>query len=398
MPMPALSRISPRSLRIAAAIVFMLGPAAAVWNLTAASFVPKLQFKIGRQLSGVTEPPAPVTFGLWTIADGSWQKWISAVAIDAIPSRPALTRFSNHIRLKLFGSYGAPGIVAGERGHLIEQGYLTEYCGRNLDALAAKAAGWIPKLKELQDFYAARGHVFIYLITPSKAAHLPELFVHRLSCPSTERDRTEWLPLYTRMLREVGINVVDTATLAHSLKGNYQIDLFPVGGVHWNSIGAAHAANALIEEINRQGFRPPLPKLVWSYQLSEVARGIDRDLLDLINVLIPNPRYPTARVSYERAPCPPADREAAVATIGGSFTPTVAQVLLRNACLPGLRNYNYLYYGLRGGEAFRVLQHRLTREDILPLREADIVILEENESVFPGGNHATEFYRVILGK
>lgn len=389
---------SPQALRKTAIALLLLLPLLAFWNLFAESLAPKLQVKFGRRLSGVVaETPVPLRWS--TFADGSWQKYATTAVTDAIPVRPLLIRLSNNIRLKLFGAYGAYDVVAGDRGHLIERSYVEEYCRRDLGALRAKAGDWIPKLKALQDAYTAHGHVFVYFITPSKAAHLPELFVHRYPCPSAEQDRTQWLPVYAGLLRDAGINFVDAASLTHSLKGKYNVDLFPQGGVHWNAIAQAEAANALIAGIDRQGLQPPLPRLVWSYEITNVARGSDRDLLDLLNVMAPNARYPTAKVTFDAgAPCPAKTESLDAAFVGGSFIPPIAQILIRNACLRDLRGYNYLYRGVRGGEGYKTLQRRSTAADVAPLANADIMILEENESVLPGSAHASELYRVITGK
>ncbi len=373
-------------------------PALTLWNVYADAYGKK-KINIGRRLSGVVERSAPVPFDLKTITDGSWQKAINTAVTNAIPTRPALIRVSNNIRVALFGRYGDDQVVAGNRGHLIEKFYLNEYCKRNLDELKRNAPAWIARLKELQDFYAAQNKIFVYTLSPSKAAHFPELFLPRNPCANTERDRNEWLPVYTAMLKQAGIHLADTATSTHALKGKYPLDIFPQGGVHWNQIGVAQASNELIAEINRQGFSPPLPLLKWNYKISEVARGLDRDLLDLVNVLVPNPRYQTAVVTYDKSVgCPAYKRPLEIAFIGGSFTGPVAQVLNQNACLPDLKRYNYLYRGVRGGDGYKRIQSRSKAEDILPLRKADIVILEENEAVIPASAHAMEFYRVILGK
>ena len=37
----------------------------------------------------------------------------------------------------------------------------------------------------------------------------------------------------TRQKIEQTINVVDTASLIHSLRGHYEVELFPQGGAHW---------------------------------------------------------------------------------------------------------------------------------------------------------------------
>lgn len=383
-----------RKMLIAALLVV---PALTIWNVYAEAYGKKI-INIGRRLGGVIEQPQPVPFSLKSFTDGSWQKAITATVTNAIPTRPMLIRASNNIRVALFGRYGNDQVLIGDKGHLIEKFYLNELCRRDIERLKREAPDWIAKLKELQDFYAARKKIFVYELSPSKAAHFPELFIPRHPCTNTERDRNEWVPAYISMLRQARINFVDNATGTHALKGKYPLDIFPQGGVHWNAIGYTHATNALIAEINRQGFVPPLPQLKWKYEISEVARGLDRDLLDLVNVLLPNPRYPTARVTYEPAACPAYKRPLEFAFIGGSFTGPTAMILNRHGCLPDLKRYNYLYGGVRGGDGYKRIKSRLTAEDILPLRNADIVILEENEAVIPASTYAMEFYRVMLGK
>jgi alginate O-acetyltransferase complex protein AlgJ len=387
-------------LGLAAATLLLLLPLLTLWNLAAQSFAPKLAVMIGPKLRGVTEAASPPIWSLHSFADGSLQKALTSVITDAFPFRPLLIGINNQIRYKLFGQ-SAAGVITGENGQLIEKAYLDEYCARNLAAFEPKARDWTMRLKEIQDFYAARGKIFIYLITPSKVAYMPENFVRALSsCASSERDRAGMLPLYGRLLKDAGIHVVDTASLIQGLKGKYEIDLFPAGGVHWNAIGIAAADDAILAEINRQAGSAIAPKLAWKYKVVDRAKGTDRDLLDLLNVLSPNARYATASVTYEpEKPCSNAavaSRRAAM--IGGSFAGTLGRTLINQGCLSRLEGYNYLYRGLNAGPEYQNVKNRLTASEILPLRDADIVILEENESVLPASAHAMEFYRVILGR
>jgi len=394
-------QISKRRFGYAVVALLLLLPVLTIWNLAAQTFAPKLQLNIGPRLRGVVETPAPVPFSLQTIVDGSWQKAAATKVSDAFPLRPLLIRLNNQIRFKMFGAYGAPGIVNGDNGQLIEEGYLKEYCARNLVTFEQKARAWIPKLKEIQDFYESRGQIFIYLATPSKAAHLPEYFVHRISsCASSGRDRSEMLPTYDRLLTEANIHFVDAARLTHQLKGKYDIELFPVGGVHWNALGVANAANAILTEINAQAKRPVAPKLAWTYEITNKASGTDRDLVDLINVLVPNVRYPTPKVNFDRSrPCDdfPAS-SMRVALIGGSFIHDLARTLINAGCLSRLETYDYLYNFVNAGKDYKTVKRKLGAGDILPLRDADIVILEENEAALPGTGHSVEFHRVLLGR
>ncbi len=376
-------------------------PVLTAWNLAAQYFAPKLQLKIGPRLQGVTDVPAPVLLDRHSFADGDWQKVVMTKVGEAFPLRPILIRLNNQIRFKLFGAYVAPGIVNGDNGQLIEEAYLKEYCARNLATFEQRARDWIPKLKEIQNFYESRGHIFIYLMTPSKAAHLPEYFVHRLaSCPSSARDRIEMLPTYDRLLTESNIHFIDAARLTHQLKGKYEIDLFPVGGVHWNALAIVNAADAVLGKINDLTNRPIAPRLNWTYKITNKASGTDRDLTDLINILMPNARYPTPKVDFSHSrDCgefPISSMR--VALIGGSFIHSLARTLINAGCLSHLETYDYLYNFLSAGKDYKPVKRRLGPNDILPLRDAEIVILEENESALSGTAHAAEFHRVLLGR
>jgi hypothetical protein len=388
-----------RSQLIALAMALLLAlPVATAWNLVARSYAPKLEIRIGRNLRGVVEPPKPFQWSWQAFANGDNQRAISYEVTQSIPLRRVFVRINNQIRYKLFGAFGAPGILRGDDGHLIEKPYLDEYCARDLAKMEAPARLWVSQIKELQDFLEKRGHAFIYLITPSKVAHFPEAFVNRYPCASTQRDRLGKVAVFVAMLKQAGVHVVDTATLTHSMKGKYEFGMFPQGGVHWNQLAVAYAANAVIEEINRQRKTPPIAPLKWTYTVSSNATGEDRDLLDLLNILLPRPEYKVPIVRYAPRECGP-ETKLDIAVVGGSFIHVLSETLARSACLHGLKGYNYLFGGLRGGPNYAVMKRRLTPAEIAPIADADVVILEENESIFPQAvGHATALYKQLLKK
>lgn len=152
-------------------LAFLLAlPAATAWNLFARSFAPKLELRIGRQLRGVVEPPARFHWSRQAFANGQNQKAIAYEVTQAIPFRAAFIRINNQIRYKLFGQFGAPGVLRGDNEQLIEKAYLDEYCSRDLVAIDSSLKKWASQLRELQDFFTRRGHAFIYLITPVKGS------------------------------------------------------------------------------------------------------------------------------------------------------------------------------------------------------------------------------------
>jgi alginate O-acetyltransferase complex protein AlgJ len=390
---------SRRRLHLLIVAVLFLLPALTLWNLVAASYAPKLRISIGPGLRGVTAKE-PLDWSVQAVVDGRLQKGIARAVTDAFPARPILIRLSNSFRKRLFGLYGAPGVVAGEEGHLIEQGYLHEYCRRDVAELRARAAEWLPKLKELQDFYSANGRQLIYFTTPSKAAHLPEKFMGYVTCKSKDHDRREYLPAYHQMLLAADIRMVDAATLTHSLKGRYEVDLCPIGGVHWNQLGSAHAADAILAEVNRAAGREIAPRLSWTYEITDRPGGTDTDLIDVVNVLFARPRYPVPKLKF--APTKPCSEWAAsqlnVALIGGSFVHDVARILIAQGCLQGLYSYSYLFSSVHGGKRYDQVKDRSSPDEIRLLRNADIVILEENESGLPGWRHSQDFRRIVLGE
>src|SRR3954468_15466787 len=174
-------------------VVLLALPLATAWNLLVAQNHPSLAIRIGPKLGGVTRD-APVNLSWSSLRDGSFQKAVSSRVTEAMPVRPLLIRINNEIRFELFGELTAPQVVRGAKGQLIERSYLEEYCARTEGEGARLAADIIPKLKHIQNFYRSHGGVFVYLVTPSKAAHLPEYFVDRVPCPSTPAARAQLVP------------------------------------------------------------------------------------------------------------------------------------------------------------------------------------------------------------
>jgi alginate O-acetyltransferase complex protein AlgJ len=211
---------------------------------------------------------------------------------------------------------------------------------------------------------------------------LPEYFVDRVPCPSTADARAQLVPDYVGALKQSGINVVDTASLIHSVRGKYPFDLFPQGGVHWNDVGGALAVSAVVEEINRLAGREIVPPFKFTYALSSPAGGADRELVDLLNVFFPPLGYQTPKVSFQPSvPCGESlARQLDMAIVGSSFGHLPARIMVEANCLDQLQFYYYAFLGRFGGIPFHELQRNLTDVDFSRVRKAKVMILEENES------------------
>jgi alginate O-acetyltransferase complex protein AlgJ len=185
-----------------------------------------------------------------------------------------------------------------------------------------------------------------------------------------------------RLAQTGGINIVDTASMIHSLKGTYEFELFPQGGVHWNDVGAALAVSVIVEEINRQAGQEIIPPSRFSYALSGVANTSDRELIDLLNVFLPPLSYRTSKVmfmpSVKCADSPARKLDAAV--VGSSFGHLPARMMIEANCLYDLQFYYYATLGRFGGLPYHELQRNLSGADLDRLLDAKVLILEENES------------------
>jgi hypothetical protein len=367
--------------RAAFCVFLALLPLGTAWNLLATQYFPSRVLKLGPKLSGVTYDK-PVVFSLGDILDGDFQKAATSRITDAMPIRALLIHVNNEVRYQLFGELTAPQVVKGAKGQLIERSYLNDYCSRTEGMGAKLAADILPKLQDIQNFYESRGRIFVYVVSPSKAAHLPEYFVDRVPCPSRPEARKQLVPDYVGALRQGGIHVVDTASLIHSLKGSYPFDLFPEGGVHWNDVGGARAVSAIVEAINQQAGRELIPPYTFTYTLSKPANGADRELADLLNVFFPPLGYQTPKVSFTPSvPCAQSSaRQLDVAMVGSSFGHLPARIMIEANCLDRLRFYYYLILGRFGDTPIHELQRNLVENDLMPLRDAKVMILEENES------------------
>ncbi len=384
------------AVRAAFCLLIVVLPVLTAWNLAVAPSDPRLEIKIGPKLTGVTRP-LPLDWTLSSLLDGSLQKAITERVTQALPIRPLLVRFNNELKFELFGDLSLPGVIQAAGGQLIEQFYFDDYCSRTESLAEIRAEQIIPKLKDIQDYYRSRGGVFIYLITPSKVAHMPEHFVQGRACPSTIAARTHFIPQYAAKLKQAGIDVLDLATFIHGLRGTYELELFPPGGSHWNEIGGARTAMVIAEEINRQAGQILAPPFTFTYTLTGATAGVDRELADLLNTLFPRMAYLTPKVKFEpSASCATyPSRTLDAAFVGDSFSHLPAEILIRDNCLAALNTYFYLRTGRFGGEPYRKLQADLSEGDLTRLRDAKIMILEENEAFVATARYVEALRRVV---
>jgi hypothetical protein len=392
MPNLRISRVTLERLPIFACAGFILFLFLVIlWNWAVERDWPKLRIRSASPLAGVSAA-APTPWTLGAFISGETQKAFSTSLGRSLPVFPISVRVKNQLLYSLFGVSGASNLIIGRERQLFESLYVEEFCSRGAPPDKDAVDAWAARLRAIQTAVEAKGKRFIYLITPSKAARYSGYLPPTLDCPALANGRTDKLAPYLAALEAHRVAHVDGAGLTAASMANYPIDLFPRGGTHWNYLASALSARALTTSLNRDGRRSPVPVYDFHWREKSEAQGTDRDLLDLLNLLWPDARYPTAAVSARAVEaCAAAPKLLAV---GGSFLVQVVSNLVEAPCSP---RTDYWHYVFDGSVVFRRMRYWIAPEGGVAalqrnalqttesfeasLAEADLVLLEENESV-----------------
>ena len=363
-----------------------------MWNTTAGELIPGLRFRTKTTIAGVVQEAAPV-FSLDAVLTGKYQQWISQSVGKLSPIYKPAIGWKNQIYYTLLGTAGSDRVSVGRDQQLFEMIYLNEYCSRDLTKLRSIGEDWAARIRRMQDFFDSRGKTFVYLITPSKIAQNPQIIPAGYTCPAAAKDRAEKLSVYDEILTRHGVRFVDAASNLAAAREEYGISMFPRGGTHWNSLAAALGTQKVIAAVNAQ--RPLLATFSFTWRISYSPQGIDRDLLDLMNLRHPDAHYPVPELTYQSSP-PKVCRTVTITEFGGSFLGSLDSALEKLACPPQITNWFYWDHNrvhYEGGRLYDLpVDADARRKSLL---DADIVLLEENESLAPGSRHGEQMMQQV---
>jgi alginate O-acetyltransferase complex protein AlgJ len=360
-----------------------------IWNFAVERDWPKLRIRSAQPLNGVAPPqPAP-----WTLDDflsGETQHVVSSNLGRASPLFQASVRLKNQFLYSLFKASGSANIVVGRDEQLLATGYNADFCQRGGLPDEQRIEAWSNMVKEIAEHAAARGQGFVYLVAPTKPAYEPRWLPPDVACAALEHGRnTDKLAPFDAALEARGVAYVDGQRVLQEQRGNYPIDLFPRGGIHWNLLGAALTIREISALFATQPRGTPLGGYVFDWREVRPAVGTDRDLLDLLNLYWPPDDYPTAAV-FRRGE-PTCDMPKRVLTIGDSFLRQIVIVASQAQCPPII---DYWFYA-KADDGTLGLRRYLTRPGetgngerlsadlaLLPeaIAKAEALVLEENAS------------------
>ena len=267
---------------------------------------------------------------------------------------------------------------------MLTENYITAYCGFKPQDFNARAPGWIADIRAIQDFFESRGVTFLYVLTPSKVAVYPDTIPKAYNCPSDLENQHEKLLSYRRQLDQAGVHTVDTATMTSNEAVNSPIALFARGGVHWNKLAAGRAAQQISVAINSLRGANTLTPFTLTWKRGRQPDIVDRDALDLLNLLWPDTKYDVPIVEYQARPdevC----HSTHVTEVAGSFIFRVDEALTAVACPPHIDlwwywNLKHFQYPDSAHTPYPIDAEERRRS---LLDKPDVVILEENESAIP---------------
>lgn len=361
-----------------------------LWNLAVERDWPKLRIRSAEPLSGVPKiEAAPWT--LPTFLSGETQRIVSMNLGRTSPVFPISVRAKNQLMYSLFRASGAANIAIGRQEQLFATGYIEEFCSRGGAPDGARLNTWADSVSKIAATAKAQGRGFVYVISPSKAAHAPQYLPIGRSCPVLIRNLSQdKLSPFRAALEQRGAPYVDSARLLRQEKTNYPIDLFPRGGIHWNLLGAALTMREMTRIIETENGSSPIGNYEFDWREDDVAKGTDRDLLDLLNLFWPDDHYPTAAVSRRdgEATCPHKPR---LLLVGDSFLRELIVVAAQSPCPPEIDYWFYVRDDAGGITLTRFLtapgeigngQRLPTDLELLPesFANANAVVLEENEA------------------
>ncbi len=365
------------------------------WNTTVGELIPQLRFRTKNTIAGLVDDAAP-SLTWHAVRTGAFQRTLSReIGILSPLFKPAI-HWKNQIYYTLLGTSGNERVVIGRHRELLEIAYLNEYCARDLATFRPKAEAWVGQLRAMQDFFEAKGKAFLYVITPSKVAQNPQYLPSGYKCPGNAEDRGRKLEIYDAMLRQHGIRYVDGASPLAAARQKYGIDMFPRGGVHWNSLAAALATQDVVEAANEQHSSPPLTQFTFTWQVSYWPTAIDRDLLDIMNLPHPDAHYPVPVLHYDSQRPPGECRPVKITEVGGSFLMGINTTLEALDCPPDISYWFYFDH-----KRFRYVDRHMrelpmdTAARRRALLDAEVVLFEENEAALPTSVHGEDFIREL---
>lgn len=266
--------------------------------LLLAMAMPLLQYRFGifvfKPLDGFFKPvPSPsldsLTFSNWL--DESFQRGFNKAVEDNLGFRNLLIRINNQLNYSLFHYTDNKKVVIGKNDCLFEEGYITEYTGK--DFIGKKEAEKrILTLKKARYLLKTTKNIDLILVfEPGKASFHSEYIPDRYHPEKRRISNHEYM---TGLCRENNILHIDLNAWFLSLKNKSPYPLYPEYGVHWSKYGTCIAMDTIIRFIEKiRGIK--MPRFDYKdVEYSDQWVDADFDIEKTLNLLFPLSHRPMA--------------------------------------------------------------------------------------------------------
>jgi len=256
-----------------------------------------------------------LTFRSWTSGEfqRGFEPWLAAV----LEPRGWVVRLVDQLYYTVFRkSVSDTELVIGRDAHLYGLGYIRSYCEPHRPDLVAHVQRLTSALAELREALSRRGRGVVLVLSPSKAAVMPE-FLPDDRCPGAVDARRD-ADMLVQGLRGAGLAVVDGPSLVRDMKASDPIAPFPRGGLHWSLLAGKRVGSVMLQDLGRAsaadlgGFTVALPH--WH----AAPDPKDADLARLLNVWRTPLDFETGQAEVQCRPTEQGRRTTLIA-VGGSF-------------------------------------------------------------------------------
>ena len=190
----------------------------------------------------LTEEPALSLSG-WM--DGSFQSQFDSYLEQHIGFRPFLVRLNNQLAYSLYNKMSNTNIVKGKDNFLFERWFIDTYYGIGFVG-RKKIKQQVGKLIAIDSVLKSRDIHLIVALAPGKADIYPEKIPDFMIGDASQD--TDY-KVYSKMLGESGITMIDINSWFLELKPEFDRNLFTKGGTHWSRDGAIIALDSLFRLI-----------------------------------------------------------------------------------------------------------------------------------------------------
>lgn len=220
--------------------------------------------------------------------DATYQDALAEYIRTNNPIYTELIRINNQYRYSLFNVMPPGGSVVGKNGVLFDKGRINSFYGEG----SMSEFDWnyyMNLFVFVSDTLHKLNKPIVYVNVGDKARIMEDYIPDNLRRPATD---TTTYALYKRKLKNDNrLTFIDMAAYFMAIKDTSKIELYPPYSIHWSMYSTYLATDSVAKTVNKllPAYESAVPYLK-GFEVSTKARGIEYDLLDLMNIHFGKPK------------------------------------------------------------------------------------------------------------